>query len=172
MALEVGSLEGVWTIRMVTSGMELEPLYKTPVLLTSICLKRYNQKMAVCSPEDSPYLNPSMSYLAFSCCGKTPKTTFRGDFTWLTYSDHSLLWREVHSATQSRIPGGTDAKVIEEHFLLACTSWVVQFALFYNPGYLLRVGTTNINDYSRKCPTDFPMGQANSGIFSIEVSSS
>jgi hypothetical protein len=37
--------------------------------------------------------------------------------------------------------------------------------------YLLRVGTTNIRHYSRKCPIGFPTGQANGGIFSVEVSS-
>lgn len=93
--------------------------------------------MAVCNPEDSPHLNPS---ILTPCPPRLPIALIKhqkhlSEDVLLGLYILTTVYYEVEPVTQGWIlEGGTEAKVIEEHCLLVCTLGTAQFALFYNPG--------------------------------------
>lgn len=53
---------------------------------------------------------------------------------YLSYNIESIIW-EAKAGTEIRNPKTvTETETIEENYLLACSLWLAQFALLYNPG--------------------------------------
>lgn len=93
--------------------------------------------MAVCNPEDSPHLSPSIltpcpTWL-FIAVIKYQKQHLEEILLGLYIM--TTVYHEVVPATQGWIlEGGTEAEAVEKHCLVPCISWVAQSALFYNSG--------------------------------------